>query len=83
VRFDHPAQQTVLQDYTHIVENAEARRDRLTRQIEEMLPSWSYPVIICHPLPRLIWFKRRALEGHVFGGCATLIDISCETPRSY
>jgi transposase len=34
VRFDHPAQQIVLQDYIHAVEDAEARRDRLTRQIE-------------------------------------------------
>jgi transposase len=41
VRFDHPAQQIVLQDYIHAVQDAEARRDRLTRQIEELLPSWS------------------------------------------
>ena len=41
VRFEHPAQQIVLQDYIHAVEDAEARHDRLTRQIEEVLPSWS------------------------------------------
>ena len=41
VRFDHPAQQIVLQDYIHAVEDAETRRDRLTRQIEELMPSWS------------------------------------------
>jgi transposase len=41
VRFDHPAQQIVLQDYIHAVQDAEARRDRLTRQIEELLSSWS------------------------------------------
>lgn len=41
VHFDHPAQQIVLQDYIHAVEDAEGRRDRLTRQIEELLPSWS------------------------------------------
>ena len=41
VRFDHPAQQIVLQDYIHAVEDAEVRRDRLTRQIEELMPSWS------------------------------------------
>src|ERR1700751_6455464 len=29
VRFDHPAQQIVLQDYIHAVEDAESRRDRL------------------------------------------------------
>src|SRR5579872_7338376 len=39
VRFDHPAQQIVLQDYIHAVQDAEARRDRLTRQIVELLPN--------------------------------------------
>ena len=39
VRFDHPAQQIVLQDYIDAVQDAEARRDRLTRQINELLPS--------------------------------------------
>ena len=46
VRFEHPAQQIVLQDYIHAVEDAEARRDRLTRQIEEMLPSWSMAPVV-------------------------------------
>ena len=41
VHFDHPAQQIVLQDYIDAVRDAEARRDRLTRQINELLPSWS------------------------------------------
>ena len=41
VRFDHPAQQIVLQDYIHAVGDAEARRDRLVRQIEELMPNWS------------------------------------------
>ena len=38
VRFDHPAQQIVLQDYIHAVTGAEARVEQLTRQIEELLP---------------------------------------------
>jgi Transposase IS116/IS110/IS902 family len=46
VRFDHPAPQIVLQDYIHAVEDAEARRDRLTRQIEELLPSWSMAPVV-------------------------------------
>jgi len=46
VRFDHPAQQIVLQDYIHAVEDGEARRDRLTRQIEELLPSWSMAPVV-------------------------------------
>lgn len=41
IRFDHPAQQIVLQDYIHGVSDAEARIARLTQQIEEMMPQWS------------------------------------------
>ena len=37
---DHPVQQIVLQGYIDAVQDAEARRDRLTRQINELLPSW-------------------------------------------
>jgi transposase len=46
VRFAHPAQQIVLQDYVHAVQDAEARLDRLTRQIEELLPSWSMAAVV-------------------------------------
>jgi transposase len=46
VRFAHPAQQIVLQDYIHAVQDAEARRDRLTRQIEELLPNWSMAPVV-------------------------------------
>ena len=37
VRFDHPAQQIVLQDYIHAVEDAEKRIARLVEQIEQLL----------------------------------------------
>lgn len=46
VRFEHPAQQIVLQDYIHAVEDAETRRDRLTDQIEELLPHWSMAPVV-------------------------------------
>lgn len=46
VRFDHPAQQIVLQDYIHAVEDAEARLARLEGQIEELLPSWSMAPVV-------------------------------------
>lgn len=46
VRFDHPAQQIVLQDYMDAVTDAEARVQRLTRQIEEQLPSWSLAPVV-------------------------------------
>ena len=41
MRFDHPAQQIVLQDYIDAVTDAERRVDPLTRQITEHLPDWS------------------------------------------
>lgn len=46
VRFDHPAQQIVLQDYIHAVEDAEARVERLVSQIEELLPAWSMRPVV-------------------------------------
>ncbi len=46
VRFDHPAQQHVLQDYIHAVSDAEARVARLTRQIEDLAPSWSMAPVV-------------------------------------
>jgi transposase len=46
VRFAHPAQQIVLQDYIHAVQDGEARLDRLTRQIEELLPNWSMAPVV-------------------------------------
>jgi transposase len=46
VRFEHPAQQIVLQDYVHAVTDAEARVERLTRQIADLLPSWSLAPVV-------------------------------------
>ena len=46
MRFGHPAQQLVLQDYIHAVTDAEARMARLTGQIEELLPSWSMAPVV-------------------------------------
>jgi transposase len=46
VRFDHPAQQIVLQDYIHVVADAEARLGRLERQIIELLPTWSMAPVV-------------------------------------
>jgi len=60
VRFAHPAQQIVLQDYIHAVQDAEARLDRLTRQIEELLPSWSMASVVA---------ALQAMRGVRPGGC--------------
>jgi transposase len=46
VHFEHPAQQIVLQDYIHAVQEAETRRHRLTQQIEELLPNWSMAPVV-------------------------------------
>ena len=46
VRFHHPAQQIVFQDYIHAVTDAEARVERLTQQIGELLSSWSLAPLV-------------------------------------
>lgn len=45
-RFTHPAQQIVLQDYIDAVAVAEARVERLTGQIADLLPSWSLAPVV-------------------------------------
>jgi transposase len=46
VRFDHPAQQIVMQDYIHAVEDAEKRIIRLVEQIEMLLEHWSMAPVV-------------------------------------
>jgi transposase len=46
VRFDHPAQQIVLQDYIHAVEDAEKRIGRLVEQIGQLLEQWSMAPVV-------------------------------------
>ena len=46
VRFDHVAQQVVLQDYIHAVTDAEARVERLLRQIEDLAQNWSLAPVV-------------------------------------
>lgn len=41
LRFERPAHQIVLEDYIQAVEDAQARRDRLTGEIEVWAKSWS------------------------------------------
>ena len=41
LKFEHPAQQIVLEDYINAVETAERRRADLTAQIEGLAESWS------------------------------------------
>lgn len=44
--FQHPAQQIVFQDYVHTVTVARVRADRLTGQIEELVPTWSLAPVV-------------------------------------
>jgi bifunctional N-acetylglucosamine-1-phosphate-uridyltransferase/glucosamine-1-phosphate-acetyltransferase GlmU-like protein len=64
VSFEHPAEQIVLQDYIHAVEDAQTRRDRLTRQIEEVLRNRSMaPVFVA----------LRAMRGVVLVAAVTVV----------
>ena len=64
VRFEHPAQQIVFQDYVHAVEDAERRRDALTERIRELLPTWSMAPVIA---------ALQALRGMALVTAATLV----------
>jgi len=46
LRFAHAVHHIVLEDYIQAVEAAEARRDRLTAQIEAMLPDWTLAPVV-------------------------------------
>ncbi len=67
VQFEHPAQQIVLQDYIHAVQEAETRRDRLTQQIEELLPNWSMAPVVA-ALPKSMRGVASRRGGHRRGG---------------
>ena len=45
-RFDHPARQIAFEEMVQVVDEAEARRDRLARQMEELVPSWSLAPVV-------------------------------------
>jgi transposase len=46
LRFEHPAQQVVLQEQIDTVDEAERRRDRLEAQIRELVPGWSLAPVV-------------------------------------
>ena len=46
LRFEQRAQQIVLQESIEAIEAAEQRRDRLTREIENLLPEWSMAPVV-------------------------------------
>jgi transposase len=46
LRFEHPAQQIVLQEQIDAIDEAERRRDRLGEQIRELLPAWPLAPVV-------------------------------------
>jgi transposase len=46
VRFDHAAQQLVLQNYIHAVTDAESRFAHLTQQIGDLAQNWSHGPVV-------------------------------------
>ena len=46
LKFEQAVHHIVLEDYIAAIEAAEARRDRLTAQIEAMLPDWSLASVV-------------------------------------
>ena len=45
-RFEHPARQIAFEELVQAVEEAQARRDRLAGQMQELLPSWSLAKVV-------------------------------------
>jgi len=45
-RFEHPARQIAFEELTQAMDDAAARRDRLAKQMEELLPSWSLAKVV-------------------------------------
>jgi transposase len=64
LRFAHPAQQIVAQDYTAAISDAEQRCDALNEQIRLLLPAWSTAPVV-HAL--------QALRGVALVVAATLV----------
>jgi transposase len=45
-RFEHPARQIAFEELVQVVGEAQARRDRLAKQMQELLPSWSLAKVV-------------------------------------
>jgi transposase len=57
LRFEHPAQHLVLAEYRQAILDAEARLERLTEQVTDLVPSWSMaPVVAAYQALRGVSF---------------------------
>jgi transposase len=63
-RFEHPARQIAFEESVQTVEEAQARRDRLAKQMQELLPSWSLAKVVT---------AIQALRGVAFIAAITLV----------
>lgn len=45
-RLDHPARQIAFEELVQAADEAQARRDRLAKQMQELLPSWSLAKVV-------------------------------------
>jgi transposase len=63
LKFEQAVHHIVLEDYIAAVEAAEARRDRLTAQIEAMLPDWTLAPVVA---------ALQAMRGTAFGQCGNV-----------
>src|SRR5215216_1059969 len=75
--FNHPAQQIVFQDQVDAVADAQARLERLDRQLAELVPSWSMAPVVA---------ACQAMRGVAFLSAVTFVaeigDVRrFETPR--
>jgi transposase len=64
LKFEQAVHHLVLEDYIQAVETAEARRDRLTAQIEALLPEWTLAPVVA---------ALQTLRGMALVNAATLI----------
>jgi transposase len=64
LKFEQAVHHIVLEDYIQAVEAAAARRDRLTTQIEAMLPDWTLAPVVA---------ALQTLRGMALVNAATLI----------
>ena len=64
MRFAHPAQQIVLQDYVNAVDDAEARITSLVEQIKLLLEQWSMAPVVA---------AIQAMRGVAFINAVTLV----------
>ena len=73
LKFEHAVHHIVLEDYIAAVEAAKARRDRLTAQMEAMLPDWALAPVVA---------ALQTMRGMALVNAAVLDSIHSHVPLS-